>query len=682
MFVGRLRKGAVCRVLHSDLQIKKKWHFPAAPDSCGSSVADSGGRQGRWTGWAFLGSDRLALEFGGLVALSFSRREIAVARFQHWLTASSADRRTSARLFVVLVLLYAFTGFFPPYRDADVNGRLTENLLDGEGFTFAAETIPDFLFWNLVNGDRRTPVEVTYCDADVRQLIADGQLVVDRPDYLVQPTPTEGRYGSSFFPGPAICGLPLFAAARLLVGPVGQWPLMFAVVSKLAAALFAAGSAVLIYAAARNFLSVSDAKRLTLVYALGTSVFSICSQHWMSHAPDVFFLAAGIWAFLQSSRDKRYWAAVGMLLAMAVWCRPTSAVVVIVFGLYGLWRDRAAIGWYVLAGLPLAVGLLVYHDAVFGSVLHFGELHQSESIRQITGGSDPWQTPPWVGMAGLLISPSRGLLVFSPVLLFCVWGAVLAFRRPKYAALRPLVLATVAVWAVHSVYFDWWGGWAYGYRPIVDTVPLLILLLVPVLPRLREADRPRRAFRALFFYSVGVQLVGVLIYDLSSWNARPAFEVRLPERSEPLVVLDADKARAYASEEGVVVREIQMNIDDPRFRYRLWSLTDNQILYYVTHPFESQRMRIYWSLYTTRGIARRRAETLLSVARGLRELGCSARAIPLLEKATRLAPDDERIARELRSLTPVALPPQPDDHRLQQSSNPARRASVRWLTAR
>ena len=44
---GPPSEGAVCRVLHSDLQIKKKRRFPAAPDSCGSSGADSGGRQGR-----------------------------------------------------------------------------------------------------------------------------------------------------------------------------------------------------------------------------------------------------------------------------------------------------------------------------------------------------------------------------------------------------------------------------------------------------------------------------------------------------------------------------------------------------------------------------------------------------------------------------------------------------------
>ena len=83
-----------------------------------------------------------------------------------------------------------------------------------------------------------------------------------------------------------------------------------------------------------------------------------------------------------------------------------------------------------------------------------------------------------VGALGLLVSPSRGLLVFLQFLGFSGLGMVKTWLDARYHSLRPLTIATVAVMALQCKWFDWWGGWTYGYRPWLDTVPLLVVFIV------------------------------------------------------------------------------------------------------------------------------------------------------------------------------------------------------------
>ena len=156
------------------------------------------------------------------------------------------------------------------------------------------------------------------------------------------------------------------------------------------------------------------------------------------------------------------------------------------------------------------------------------------------------------GLAGLLLSPSRGLLVFSPFLAMSLWGAVLAWRRAEFASLRPITLATVLLLAVESRWFDWWGGWGFGYRRIVDLVPMLVVLIAPTMGWVGEASWRRVVFGAFVSWSVCVQVLGAYAYDLDGWNAKRVYRVQFS--SGETVVLDtASAARQVASRGGAKV---------------------------------------------------------------------------------------------------------------------------------
>ena len=90
------------------------------------------------------------------------------------------------------------------------------------------------------------------------------------------------------------------------------------------------------------------------------------------------------------------------------------------------------------------------------------------------------RSPFWTGLAGILFSPGRGLLIYTPVALFALcalWPGARAARH-KYAPLFAacfvfivLDLIVIAKWRV------WWGGYCWGPRLLTELAPPLIVLM-------------------------------------------------------------------------------------------------------------------------------------------------------------------------------------------------------------
>jgi hypothetical protein len=235
----------------------------------------------------------------------------------------------------------------------------------------------------------------------------------------------------------------------------------------------------------------------------------------------------------------------------------------------------------------------VYNIRFFGSPFSFAqELVGHIIAKQKTGSPDLWQTPLLEGLAGLFVSPSRGLLIFSPFLVVSFWGLVRVFRVPAYAVLRPLATGAILTMLLQAKWFDWWGGWAYGYRPWLDAVPFLCLLLVPVLDTVLATRVRRTVFSLALTWAVFVQGLGALSYD-RSWNLRKIYVVRLRTAAKPFGFLDDSEARAFAERPGATYIGLSYcDIDFPFCRHRLWSLSDNLISYQITHFSETRARRM------------------------------------------------------------------------------------------
>jgi hypothetical protein len=136
-----------------------------------------------------------------------------------------------------------------------------------------------------------------------------------------------------------------------------------------------------------------------------------------------------------------------------------------ILSLYVLLYYRSWVPKYVAWLLLIAIPWILYNLSIYGTPLP--PYYVGEAFNR--------QTHFVEGLLGNLFSPSRGLLVFSPVLLFAVSGFVVALRsaeqRPLAIALALIVVGHMTIVGAASM---WWAGHAFGPRFTTDIVPILV----------------------------------------------------------------------------------------------------------------------------------------------------------------------------------------------------------------
>jgi hypothetical protein len=128
------------------------------------------------------------------------------------------------------------------------------------------------------------------------------------------------------------------------------------------------------------------------------------------------------------------------------------------------------------------------------------------------------------GLAGVLVSPSRGLFIYTPVLVFPVVGLVMWLVRRRGGVLACAALAAAVGVGTIAQFSVWWGGHSFGPRLLVDVLPALALGLVPVWPVIRRRPFARGLFALTLAVSVLVEVVGAFHFPSPravDWDTSP-----------------------------------------------------------------------------------------------------------------------------------------------------------------
>lgn len=162
-----------------------------------------------------------------------------------------------------------------------------------------------------------------------------------------------------------------------------------------------------------------------------------------------------------------------ILAFLSVLAKPTGILVGPILSAYLLAKRRPL--WpTLLPTLGSAAGLLLYgayNFYRFGNPLAFGQ-QWTFSLSAIP-----------VGLPGLLVSPARGLIWYSP----CVLLAIVGFRKaPRLEGLL-LVAIFTSFLLLHSFWTVWTGGWSWGPRFLLPTLPGLMALTGLLEGRWRKA---------------------------------------------------------------------------------------------------------------------------------------------------------------------------------------------------
>lgn len=232
---------------------------------------------------------------------------------------------------------------------------------------------------------------------------------------------------------------------------------------------------------------------MALLYGLGTIAWPYANMFFGEPLSAFSLLACFYCLKLWLAGRPQMWALFGGIAAgMALTTVTAHAPLILLLALYGFgaswlqaWLakrngqfdsvpvDRTewgiAVGLFVAPLLAAAGLLLWYNQARFGSVFDTGYHFDS---------GEGFTTPIWQGLWGLLFSPYRGVFWFTPLFIASVvaWPTFARLHRLEAWVSGAICLTLLAE---YSMWWMWWGGFAWGPRFLVPLTPFLVLWLAP-----------------------------------------------------------------------------------------------------------------------------------------------------------------------------------------------------------
>lgn len=325
----------------------------------------------------------------------------------------------------------------------------------------------------------------------------------DHPYWMVQ-VPAGGHVISLYPVVIPLLTTPLYIPAVMYIDVHGwtAWRLDFIarVMEKLSASLIAALSASLLYLLLRRRVDERVSLLLTFAYAFGTTTWVISSQALWQHGMAELLVIGTLLSLTGAFSAPRAIAA-GFLCGLIAANRPPDAILAAALGVYALlWAGRRV--WLFAAAAAIPIGLALFYNLTVA--------HNIAGGYGLRGKAAFFEHSMLSGIAGLLFSPTRGLLVFSPFLFF----VVLAWRYwPRDRGERALLLLMSAAIVVQVLIYsktDWRAGSSWGPRFLTDVQPMFVWLLAPVVSRLRGSGRI--CFLIAIGVAIAIEAIGAFCY--------------------------------------------------------------------------------------------------------------------------------------------------------------------------
>lgn len=320
---------------------------------------------------------------------------------------------------------------------------------------------------------------------------------------------------------------------------------------KLAATIITAITVSVFYISVRLKFTITISLISTYIFAFATNTWMTSSQGLWQHGISNLMLISTIYCLLKANRTSEKSQKIWLFLA-GIACgflpgiRPTSTIYVVAVIIYSVftYRFRSIVLFFGLVStLPSILWNLYYfHNFIGGYGKMFPTFPYLFTFNNFITAS-----------MGTLISPSRGLIIYSPVILYSLPGISQVFKlrfTKDEKLIGSMTIACIFLLGSYCFYVVWWAGHSYGPRFMVDVMPIICYLISYFLANQVSNTVKHRKISVIKF------LVFVVVITFSTLT---------------------QVVGAFGANPGITWNPIPLNIDRYEYQYRLWSLRDSQI---------------------------------------------------------------------------------------------------------
>lgn len=370
-----------------------------------------------------------------------------------------------------------------------------------------------------------------------------GSEALDRYGYAVHKKNDHYYY---YFPiGTSLASIPFVAVANAVgLDMISSESSVQIVIASLTSII----TLLILFKLASLFLNVKNAFLVSSVFWFGTSLSSTAGTALWSHNFATLFALLAIYFSVKPTKlnESPPWYLIAVFLFSAYLCRPTMAILSPLAFLFLFSYSRFAA---IKTGLFLASLLVAF---ILFSAHEFGQILPDYYLpKRLAGGYF------YEALYGNLLSPARGVLIYSPFIVF----AWLCFKySEKSWGLKKSWLLIGLAWPVLHLLFisrfpHWWAGWSYGARFMTDVIPGLFLLTLYAWPT-NFKPQLAKVLSGLLFVSCAFAIIvntgqGLFNKYTAAWNSDPNID------QHPEYLFDWNYPQFLANEDGHASRLIR-----------------------------------------------------------------------------------------------------------------------------
>lgn len=348
--------------------------------------------------------------------------------------------------------------------------------------------------------------------------------------------PDVGIYKNNFYslfpPGVSVSVIPMYLlGARYGLSQVFS----YATIS-----VFAILSLLVLYKISRNIFKLSTSISLFTSLMFGFSSFAWAySITIYQHIPTAFLLLTAFysaWKLKNSKRIPFIWGIISWLtIGLSIFFDYPNAflMVPIVFylasNIFNIEKIEEKIKLYINLNIILSaiaflltIGLYLFFSySVYGKItttntIHRYDLNDTTSLTTTAESnlSNTFQeSKVFNGLYLLTIAPEKGMFVFAPILVLSLLGILYVIKKPNPEKWLLIAIPTIN-FLVYASFGDPWGGWAFGPRYLIPSVPFLVILVGIWMQEKGRTNIKKLIAFILFVVSSAIAVGGALTTNL------------------------------------------------------------------------------------------------------------------------------------------------------------------------